>query len=47
MREILSPLSGIRSPFGQLTSPLAFYAVQQRDGGYILDRAGNYIEVRA
>ena len=27
MREIVSPLSGIRSPFGQLTSPLAIYAV--------------------
>ena len=27
MREIISPLSGIRSPFGQLTSPLAIYAV--------------------
>ncbi len=27
MREIVSPLSGIRSPFGQLTSPLASYAV--------------------
>lgn len=22
-------------------------AIRQRDGGYILDRAGNYIEVRA
>jgi len=22
-------------------------AIQQRDGSYILDRAGNYIEVRA
>ena len=27
MRNIVSPLDGIRSPFGQLTSPLAIYAV--------------------
>jgi hypothetical protein len=37
MREILSPLSGIRSPFGQLTSPLAIYAVLGSKPELVLD----------
>lgn len=51
MREIVSPLDGIRSPFGFIRGggvvPIPANAIRQRDSAYILDRAGSYIEVRA
>lgn len=50
MRKIVSPLDGVISPLGiriQSGSVIPTGAIKQRDGGYILDRAGNYIEVRA
>ena len=51
MREIVSPLSGFPSPFGQRlgggVAPVPANAIRDRAENPILDRAGNYIEVRA
>jgi len=46
MREIRSPLDGIPSPFGRVVSAgvvIPNGAIVQRDGAYVLDRAGNYV----
>jgi len=45
MREIRSPLDGIPSPFGRVAAGVSIPngAIVQRDGAYVLDRAGNYV----
>ena len=44
MREIRSPLDGMPSPFGRVAGvSIPNGAIVQRDGAYVLDRAGNYV----